>query len=203
MIYFARVGGRRWIKIGCSRNVFLRLKQLEHVYGEPINFLGEIPGEFSEERWVHDRFAHIRAPKGRSGRAPELFKMCDELMESIENKGPILMKRIDFSLNCFCRAEDLGSRQWEFAQSEAAKEGKSITQYILEKTIQACNRDRKLERMVRAEIELAMRASSVPPPVLEQPLFEWADGLAWSPGRNSDGSGSVMIIEQATKGEEP
>lgn len=58
MIYFARVGGRRWIKIGCSRNVFLRLKQLEHVYGEPINFLGEIPGEFSEERWVHDRFAH-------------------------------------------------------------------------------------------------------------------------------------------------
>jgi hypothetical protein len=65
------------VKIGCSDNVPVRIKQLETHYGQPLALLATMEGGKDEERTIHARFAEHRL--GRS----ELFRPVAEIMAFI------------------------------------------------------------------------------------------------------------------------
>lgn len=48
------------IKIGYSKNVANRHRQLEKRFGRKLAVLATMPGEFAEEREIHERFSHLR-----------------------------------------------------------------------------------------------------------------------------------------------
>jgi hypothetical protein len=76
-VYFAQspLGGP--VKIGASKDVDARLRQLEAHYGCPLALLATMPGGRAEERAVHERFAGLRL--GRT----EQFRPAPALMEFI------------------------------------------------------------------------------------------------------------------------
>ncbi len=69
-VYFVRATQRDLIKIGYTRNVSRRFKQLEFGMLEPINLLFSIPGGKDVEEIVHDIFESFRF-KG------EWFRICE------------------------------------------------------------------------------------------------------------------------------
>ncbi len=77
MIYFAQDLDGGPVKIGCTDNLPVRLKQLEAHYGRPLALLGTMEGGPHEERAIHGRFAHLRF--GRT----ERFRPAGDLMDFI------------------------------------------------------------------------------------------------------------------------
>lgn len=76
MIYFAQLPTGS-IKIGCSNDVEMRMKQLTSHYGEEPALLHVMDGDRSTEREIHGRFAAHRL--GRT----EQFRPAPELMAFI------------------------------------------------------------------------------------------------------------------------
>jgi hypothetical protein len=74
VIYFAQPTDGGPIKIGCTEDVSRRLKQLESHYGCPLALLKVIPGDFEEEKAIHERFLHLRLGK------TEQFQPASDLM---------------------------------------------------------------------------------------------------------------------------
>lgn len=71
------------MKIGCSRDVEQRRRQLEKHYGKSLALLRVMEGDRATEREIHERFDHLRLRKaGRKGER-EQFRPAPELMEWI------------------------------------------------------------------------------------------------------------------------
>ena len=77
MIYFVQPIDGGPVKIGCSQDVAIRLRQLESHYGCRLVLLATRPGDFEEEAEIHERFSHLRL--GRT----EQFRPALDLMEFI------------------------------------------------------------------------------------------------------------------------
>lgn len=80
MIYFVR-NGRGMIKIGSSMNVSDRIRSLETGASETLELIASIPGTYSVERQLHDRFSGIRE-------YGEWFRPSPELLKFIEQVAP-------------------------------------------------------------------------------------------------------------------
>lgn len=74
MVYFAVSGGR--IKIGSSRNVSARLRQIAAHFTEPLELIGTIPGSIALERAAH---AMLKEHRGRG----EWFQDCFAVRQAI------------------------------------------------------------------------------------------------------------------------
>ncbi len=83
MIYFAQPVEGGPIKIGHSKNVDTRIKQLESDYKKPLALLALQPGGRSEEQAIHAKFAHLRFA------GTEQFRPSLDLMEFINR--PLLV----------------------------------------------------------------------------------------------------------------
>ena len=79
MIYFARLPDQT-IKIGCTRWLAGRMRQLEWINKCHVCLLGVLPGLLQEEREIHARFSMFRT----SG--CERFCDCHELREFISTQ---------------------------------------------------------------------------------------------------------------------
>ena len=90
MIYFVQPTDGGPVKIGCSSNVPIRVKQLEAHYGRPLALLATIDGGRSKESELHRRFAHLRL--GRT----EQFRPAAELMAFINR--PLFVNQGDVEL---------------------------------------------------------------------------------------------------------
>lgn len=75
-IYFARAGDR--IKIGFSKNPWARVDALRTGSPVPVILLGYIEADFSYERELHDRFAHLRDNLEWFRAEPELLEYIDK-----------------------------------------------------------------------------------------------------------------------------
>ncbi len=80
MIYFIQNENTKAIKIGYSIDVQKRLAQLQTAVAERLILIGQIPGEITDERDLHERFRdhHVRGEwfDGTKGLAEELTAMC-------------------------------------------------------------------------------------------------------------------------------
>ena len=75
-IYFASIPGE--IKVGISRNVSARLRQLAAEVDEPIELLGIIEGDLEREQSIHKALAPYRT-KG------EWYQDCPDTRATIQN----------------------------------------------------------------------------------------------------------------------
>lgn len=188
VVYFMRLARTKWIKIGCTIDLEGRKRQLERHYARKLFLLGTIPGDPDDERWVHDKFAHLRAKKGRKGGALELFLSAPDLLEFIANKGPILTKVARFELACRFDVDCLDPVLSEFARFSAREQGIPIADYIQEKVISYGLRNWDFKKMISREIarERNMRQGLV---VDEQgkdyPLFGLFKGETKAKGEES------------------
>lgn len=69
LVYFVRAGD--WVKIGTTHR--------RHWQAFKGTLLGIMPGHYDVERWVHDRFDHLRHPGSR-----EFFEASPDLLAFIE-----------------------------------------------------------------------------------------------------------------------
>jgi hypothetical protein len=76
-VYFARRGSRGPIKIGCSFNVALRMKDLN------TRLLGAVLCSRISERDMHKKFAHLHVP----GWSMELFRPASDLLHYIREEA--------------------------------------------------------------------------------------------------------------------
>lgn len=105
MIYFIQAAGGGSIKIGHSRDVEARRRQLATHYGRPMEVLAVMEGGLSEERAAHRRFAHLRFGWTEQFRpAPELLAYIGRLelvdsnsgaVEAMEPAHSLVMARMD------------------------------------------------------------------------------------------------------------
>lgn len=81
MIYFIQNESTKAIKIGYSVDVQKRLSQLQTAAPDRLVLIGQIPGDISDERALHDRFRehHLRGEwfRGDAGLPAELRAMSD------------------------------------------------------------------------------------------------------------------------------
>jgi DNA-binding CsgD family transcriptional regulator len=82
-VYFARrVDGVGPIKIGCSRFVKDRMREIGYARGHKFEALACAPGGYWEERRMHRRFAHLRLDGEWFDAAPELLSLISEIARS-------------------------------------------------------------------------------------------------------------------------
>lgn len=99
-VYFVQSVDGGAIKIGTSRDVPLRIKQLEADYARPLAILGTMPGGREEEREIHERFSHLRFGRSEQFR-PEpdllafigrpLFVSAVPVVEAMPNVGRVTL----------------------------------------------------------------------------------------------------------------
>ncbi len=81
MVYFVRTGNGL-IKIGATNNFYNRMRDLRYTHRGPLKLLGIMPGYFTEEQEVHQKFHHLRIDNAWHA---ELFHPGLDLMEFIES----------------------------------------------------------------------------------------------------------------------
>lgn len=129
-VYFAQGVDGGAIKIGTSRNVPARLRQLESNYARPLVLLGTLPGGRSEEQAIHERFAHLRL--GRT----EQFRPEADLMKFIGrplfvSAAPVVEPMADASGQKPLVVQMRGSREWKvWLEGLAARERLSVANLI-------------------------------------------------------------------------
>jgi hypothetical protein len=84
VVYFAQLETGA-IKIGVTKNLDSRARQLKGLYRGPVEVLGTIPGDIKVERLLHQRFRHLRLGW------TEQFQPTRELMEFI---GQLLGRKL-------------------------------------------------------------------------------------------------------------
>lgn len=75
MIYFMRPADRELIKIGYTKDVLRRKRQLSKHWGCPYRLVKVIPGGRKTEREIHELLSHLRVGK------TEFFRSDDSLTE--------------------------------------------------------------------------------------------------------------------------
>jgi hypothetical protein len=181
VVYFMRLARKRLIKIGCTQDLMYRKRELERHYGRKLFILGTIPGDFDDEQWVHEKFAHLRVEKGWKGAAQELFHSAPDLLEFINSGGPILTESVRFHINFIYHVNELNKRRRTFVRSSAIEQNLPIADHINNIFRSAIDRNiGKINRMVRDEIdrEWKRKKGDTIPKVIEQPLFVWAAAAA-------------------------
>jgi predicted NBD/HSP70 family sugar kinase len=69
-----------WVKIGTTRRLSARLKQIAAEIGHTPTVLAVLDGSYAEERALHEKFDHTREWS-------EWFSPCDDLMRLIKTEG--------------------------------------------------------------------------------------------------------------------
>lgn len=60
MIYFIQSGAKKFIKIGYTKNIDRRIKELQTGNPEKLILLGTLPGGFEFEKGLHDLYKYYR-----------------------------------------------------------------------------------------------------------------------------------------------
>lgn len=137
MVYFVQPIDGGPIKIGCSRDVPTRIQQLESHYGCRLALLATMEGGRSEERAIHERFAHLRF--GRT----EQFQPGPDLMDFIGR--PLFAAAGNVVEPMESKRRDVPTRIHEdalfVARIAAAYKRMSLVEYISEALRVAADRD--------------------------------------------------------------
>jgi DNA-binding XRE family transcriptional regulator len=87
MLYFIKNG--RYVKIGHTNNIKLRLSDLQVANPERLSVIGLIEGSRNDEAELHNKFKHLSA-------GGEWFYYTEELIDFIQNLETDLMWRYGF-----------------------------------------------------------------------------------------------------------
>jgi hypothetical protein len=80
VVYFIEVGPGGPIKIGTSRNVRQRLRQLQAKSAAPLSLWGTVPGGEDLEEEYHRMWHHLRRPGEQFEPAPDLLAWIRRLL---------------------------------------------------------------------------------------------------------------------------
>jgi T5orf172 domain len=59
-VYIIRAGNDGPVKIGCAKNINLRINTLQTSHYEKLELIRSLPGNAATERWLHKLFANLR-----------------------------------------------------------------------------------------------------------------------------------------------
>jgi len=107
-VYFIRIGDWGPIKIGITYSIEKRLNELQVGSPWPLRLLGAVRGSRDNERYLHEKFSHMRMER-------EWFQASDELLEEI---AVILAPNFSWPVikaNAIDRAIELAGSQCELS----------------------------------------------------------------------------------------
>jgi hypothetical protein len=122
LIYFIENTKTKLIKIGCSARHSLRFEELQAGEEGPLKGLGVIPGDFSKEMELHQRFAPFR-------RHGEWFHPHEELTNLIRDEAHSWTMPDDRRFNTLVRMDD---ELCDMARKLAALRGTSMAEMFAE-----------------------------------------------------------------------